>query len=103
MLASSQLAALVLTSRICRLSQRRELCAFRDGTDCGEQADHEDAAESPAVVDRDLDFGEVVERTEAVEEVGEDVSRCDWKKKVSQTHYQRASQVEGLVGLLVCV
>jgi hypothetical protein len=78
-LASLQLAALVLTGRISRLSQRRQLCAFRDGADCGEQADHEDAAEGPSVIDRDFDFREVVQRAEAVEEVGKDVAGCDWK------------------------
>jgi len=49
---SLPLASLVtLTSRICGLSQCRQFCAFGNGADCGEQADHEDAAEGPSVVD----------------------------------------------------
>ena len=82
----------VLTSRIGSLSQCGKFCAFRNRANSSEQADHEDAAESPAVVDGDFDFREVVERAEAVEEVCEDVAGCDWKKKVSQTHHQTTGQ-----------
>jgi hypothetical protein len=87
--ARNSLRSTVLTSRIGRLSQRRQFCAFSDGADCSEQADHEDAAEGPAVVDRDLDFGEVVERAEAVEKICKDVSRCDCEKSVSTLEDRR--------------
>jgi hypothetical protein len=67
---------IALTSRISGRSQLGQLCAFSKGADRGEQAYHKDAAEGPFVVDRNLDFGEVVKRAEAVEKIREDVARC---------------------------